>query len=212
MAKRHLSTKLPKQTAADMARGPFKGLGAPQSPADGILAPTPLSKTTARALDDLRAPFTAFCGQFAQLSTSRGQLAPRFMRTFHVWAKETGGTFVDFIREMDGTVPADREGYRAHPSYQAGDYLRRLEANTTRGVGSGGVASTDRPVTPLNVIAMLLATMSPVVDDMAAFYSVFQARLHWTDRMVDRVKALVEEAPPPLLVKQGQERKLHLAA
>lgn len=181
---------------------------APAAPSAPVAAaPAPLSKGLQQQLTQLRQPFLTFTSQFAAMTQTRASLAPRFMKTFDAWTVETGGTFVAFVRVLDPGVPEDREGYRAHPSYQAADYLRRLTAEADRPEEDTGT----RAATPLAVIASLLASIVPVVDNMDAVYTIFEEKLHWTPGRIDSLRKLVAESPP-LLMKSGQERKLRVAA
>lgn len=167
-----------------------------------------VSAKTKKLVDGIRQPFAAFTTEFTALSKSRAALAPKFMRAYHAWSAETGGTFVDFVRELDPEVPEERDAYRAHASYQAADYLRRLQANGQREPVEGGGPKAE---SPMAVIGMLLASMAPVVDNMDEVYSIFQTKLHWSPQRVKRLQTLAADSPP-LLTKEGQARKLKVAA
>lgn len=136
----------------------------------------------------LRTPFMAFSEGFAQLTVSRADLAPRFIKVFEAWKKETNGTFVLFVHTLDPKMPMERDSYRNHPTYQAADYLRRLQTGTAR--TREPVPLAERPVTPLLALARLVATVMPAVDPTGNIWDTFVHAMHWTDRQSERIKVL----------------------
>ena len=166
-----------------------------------------LSAKTTKLIDGIREPFMSFAGDFAALAATRAQLAPKFMKAFGAYQAESGGSFVSFVRFVDPTVPADREGYRTNNVYQAADYLRRLTAEKA-------VKDPNAPevTSPVEVIVDLLVTILPVVDSLDAIWEAFTDRYHWTEKRVARLKKMVGEARTPILVKKPTERRLHSIA
>lgn len=159
-------------------------------------APT-LSTKVQRMIDDIRGQFGSFARDFRALTESRALLAPKFMRTADAWMAETGGTFVGFVRVLDPHVPADRDGYRAHPVYQAADYLRRIQARAEETPGGivDNVDTGERPATPLMATAALVATLQQLVPDvdLTPLWRAFEKQLHWSEQQVARLQSLVEE-------------------
>ncbi len=195
-------------TAATVAPPARVAPAARQGAQEAEVEPVVLTPKTSKMVEDIKEPFTAFTEGHTLLERGRAQLAPRFMKTFNAWASETGGTFVAFTRVLDPTIPEDREGYRAHTSYLAADYLRRLMGVPAQ---SKSTAEGDKPATPITVIATLLATMAPVVEDMTAIWTAFENSLHWSPQRIRHLQQLVDEEAEPLLTKAANERKLHAA-
>lgn len=166
-------------------------------------APVEPSARTKRLMEAVRRPLLAFAEDFSAVTASRADLAPKFMRAFAGYATDTGGTFIAFVRDLDPAVPPDRDGYRAHQTYQAADYLRRLEARATQDTAEDRLA----PASPVDVIASLIASMALVVDDPESIWTAFQTSLHWTPARITSLQKRVAETKP-LLVKHGRERLL----
>ncbi len=169
-----------------------------------------LSAKTTKLIEGVREPFMLFVEDFTALSKNRAQLAPKFMKAFGAYQSESGGSFIAFVCYIDPTVPADREGYRNNTVYQAADYLRRLKAKAEK----EEVADPNAPVvaSPIDVIVDLLVTVIPVVESLEPIWAAFTERYHWTEKRIARLKKLVGESRTPLLIKHGQERRLHALA
>lgn len=174
------------------------------SPAVVTLAVT---AKTRHLIDAIREDFTAFADGFASITSSRAELAPRFMKAFAAWAQETGSTFAAFVRVLDKDVPEDRDGYRAHPSYQAADYLRRLGAGQGREV----VPEDERPMTAYQALAYLVATVMPVVDPTGSIWSAFVREMRWTPEQAERVKVAAAKVGPVQLPPRAKGHLTHLA-
>lgn len=149
---------------------------------------TTLTAKTRALIDNVRTSFVTFVDDFSALvSSSRQDLAPRIMRAYGAYREETGGTFVDFVRQLDSTVPADRAKYRAHRSYQAADYLRRLVAAAPR---TATRSRGPKPATPLVALARLMATVLPAVDPTGAVWAAFVKEMHWSADQAKRLQKL----------------------
>lgn len=195
-------------TVAQPARQPVKS--SQTAPPAAAAVPVVLTARTVRLVDDIRVPFKAFSEGHALLEKGRQQLAPKFMRACAAWQEETSGTFVAFVQLLDPTVPADRDGYKAHTTYAAADYLRRLMGAAATRQGKGD-SDGEKPASPVQVIAALLATMAPVVENMDAVWSAFETRLHWSSQRVKHLQQLVGQSPP-LLAKAPHANKLRSVA
>lgn len=147
---------------------------------------SPLSPKTLHMIDDIRKPFGAFVEDFGTLTASRAALAPKFMKVFAAYASDSGGSFVQFCRVLDPKVPFDRDGYRAHPTYQAADYLRRLAVRDTTPAAS--IPESERPVTPLVALARLIATLK--ISDQV--WTIFVENMHWSENQAKRLRKLAE--------------------
>lgn len=159
-----------------------------------------LSARTRGLIDGLREPFTTFVDDFSSLmQTSRAELAPRVMRVFNTYKAETDGTFVDFVRQLDASVPSDRDKYRAHRSYQAADYLRRLVAQAPRALTR---KRGPRPATPLVALARLIATVLPAVDPTGQVWAAFVKEMHWSAEQAKRLQKLAASQGAVVLPKQ----------
>jgi hypothetical protein len=151
------------------------------------------TQKTLRLIDDIRRPFAEFVDDFGAITQSRQELAPRFMRAFNAWAQDTQGSFVAFVRLLVPEVPAAREGYRAHPAYQAADYLRRLAAQPAE---REQVAPEDRPATPGRALAKVLAAILPMLSDPEALWAAFIQELHWTPEQIARLQGAINREGP----------------
>lgn len=179
---RHATVKTPRATAADAAK--------PATPT------TPeLSAKTRKLIDAVRAPFSSFVTQYAELMSTRADLAPSFMRAFGAFAQESGQTFVDFCRLLDPSIGPTRADYRVHRSYLAADYLRRLAAQQSRPRVAPSTPAT-APATPLDGMARLLAAMLPLIsaDQVSRLWETVSAELHWTERQITSLQHRVENA------------------
>lgn len=145
-----------------------------------------LSTSTSKLVAGIRDDFGAFVDGFVSLTTDRSTLAPKFMRAFEAWAKETKGSFVDFVRVLDAKVPADRDGYRAHPTYQAADYLRRKQADAGRERDT--TPEDERPVSLNTALVYLLATVMPIVDPTESIWHAFTKEMRWSPEQAQRLK------------------------
>src|ERR1700749_2398161 len=60
-------------------------------------------------VDFLRPKLLSFSDEFATITARKGDIAEPFMDSFTVFNHETGRSFVDFVRLIDPTVPANSE-------------------------------------------------------------------------------------------------------
>lgn len=145
----------------------------------------------ARQMEQIRAQFNQFRDGFAAITERRAELAPRFMRVYGAWVTATGGNFVAFVRVIDPTVPADRDAYRNHASYQAAVYLQRLAGGTRR--------AAVRPVrSNLTALARTLATIRQVVRDEDTLWRAIETELGFTQRQMTKLRAVVAATQPLL--------------
>jgi hypothetical protein len=167
-----------------------------------VAAPSDLSAKTKTAVDKIRKPFATFVKDFASLAEKREELAPRFMKAFELWRADTKGTFVDFTRFLDPSVPAGRNDYRANRSYQAADYLRRLASVAARGDRANQRRTAEErataPVTPMVGMARVLSSLMSLIpeDQRAKVTEALHEQLHWNDRQVLRLEQLMQENIP----------------
>ena len=173
----------------------------PTPPADVVL-----SKKTTALLEEVKVGFGAFSSDFNLLTSGRAELAPRFMRAFEAWQKETAGTFVAFVRILDPALPNGRNDYRNHSSYQAALYLQGL---ATRG-DKPAVVAGKAPIAPLRALARVLATILPLIDDKGILWATFLKQLHWSPAQVAKLQHMVD-SEKALMILPGQP-KLRKAA
>lgn len=168
-----------------------------ETPAAAPLTEPHPSSATMKLLLHLRPKFQNYVGDFSLASESRAALAPRFMKVFHLWQKDTGSTFVAFVRTLDPSIPEDRDGYRSHPSYQAAEHLKSLgvEGEQTPGKSTGPV-----PATPLEACGAILAAVLPLVSDREKLATALRRRLHWSEGQVTRALTMAEESKPLLQI------------
>jgi hypothetical protein len=153
------------------------------------------TQKTLRMIDDIRRPFLSFVDDFGAITQSRAELAPRFMRAFGAWSHDTAGSFVAFVRLLVPEVPTARDAYRAHPAYQAADYLRRKAADDAVGERPQ-VPPEDRPATPGRALAKVLAAILPMLSDPEALWAAFIQELHWTPEQIARLQGAINREGP----------------
>lgn len=158
-----------------------------------------LSKKVIHLIDEIRKPFAAFVNDFAAMTESRAELAPKFMKAFAAYAQETGKSFVAFVRVIDPSVPEDRDGYRGHSTYQAATYLKRLVDQQGAQREASKVPASERPATPLVALARFVTTVLPLVDPTGALWNAFIKEMKWTDEYAERVKVLGAKQGPIVL-------------
>lgn len=167
-----------------------------------------LTTKTRKAVEAIRRPFGVFIKDFSSLSEKREDLAPKFMKAFNLWATETGGTFVEFVRFLDPSLPQSSKEYRAHRSYGAADYLRRLVAQARRGERSTERTAQERataPATPMVGMARVLSALMQLIpeDQHIKITEAISEELHWNDRQILRLEQLMQEHIP-LVAPKGK--------
>lgn len=160
------------------------------------MADVQITAALKKEIDGLRKPFASFVAAFGALSVTREELAPKLIKAYGSYLAQVGGTFVDFVRVLDSSVPADRTAYRVHKAYMAADYLRRLVSR--RDTGGRAV----KPVrSNLNMLARLLATLVPLVKDSEGLWSGLATELSLKPRQVSRLRAVVASVQPLIELK-----------
>jgi hypothetical protein len=161
-----------------------------------------LTKKVQTAIDTIKKPFTSFVKDFAALSASREELAPKFMKAFGLWQGETGGTFVDFVRFLVPDVGKSRTEYRTHRAYQAADYLRRIQGNTSRRPTTQAERAA-APTPPADAFARLMATLLSMIPEgrHAIIETALKTELHWSERQVETTMTRAENSTPLVEVK-----------
>lgn len=160
-----------------------------------------VSQVLKETINHVRPKFMGFMEDYTALTTKKGELAEPFMDAAFQFQKETSRSFVDFVRVLDPTVPADREGYRVHKTYMAADYLRRsVTVGGARGQGNGDSRRTSSP-TRTNAVgrmARLLSTLLQIVkpEDHGAIWQALADELALTPRQVTGMKAAVDATQP----------------
>lgn len=150
-------------------------------------------------INAVRPKLMGFSEGYAAISVKKAQIAEPFMDGFALFNKETGRSFVDYVRAIDPKVPADREGYRNHTTYQAADYLRRSVTLSNRAGGANG----ERRVSPTRTnavgrMARLLGTILKHVKESEhdAIWTALSDELALTPRQVTNLKAAVTNTQP----------------
>ncbi len=153
-----------------------------------------LSRTLVRAVTNFRTEFADFTTAFAGLNVRRDQLAPAFLKIWTQYHRETKGTFIAFVRELDRTVPAQKALYQRHRSYHAALYLRRLaEAPETQ-------AKYRQTALPFDLLARVIKGVMPLVHPHEpAVWQAIRVQSGWRSRDLARLEARVEHARPIVL-------------
>lgn len=168
-----------------------------------------LSAKVKRAVTAITAPFKAFTRQFAAMSIRREELAPKFMNAARLWMAETNHSFVEFVRFLDPNVGGTRNEYRSHRTYQAADYLRRLDQNLRRKsqTAAGGGRAVDAPAPPTDVVARILGSLMEIIPEerQQEVWDSMASQLHWTPRQIQRLQTQVEHVDPLVHIRARVE-------
>ncbi len=168
---------------------------------------TTVSLALRREIDTLKGQFIPYVEASSTLTTRRKDLAPGFMRLYKRYKRETGGTFVAFVRELDPKMPAERNAYKDHPSYQSGLYLRRLiDAPLT-------TPQHRKTASPFRVLASVMDTLVYYVrkhspKHEAEILVAFRRLSKWDNRQMEKLQAVMRRVSPlhipgtPRLVKR----------
>lgn len=150
---------------------------------------TTVSRSLAAALRTFSPDFNAYTTAFAGISARREQLAPAFLKLWRFYARETGGTFIAFVRELDREVPAEKRLYARHHAYQSALYLRRIaEAPQTQ-------AKYRQTMLPFDLLARVIKGVLPLVHPHeGAAWNAIKAQSGWRPRDLQRLEARVEHA------------------
>jgi hypothetical protein len=164
---------------------------------------TTYSTKLRQALDELRPAFRELGQGLDQLTKKRAEIAPTFMRTYHVWKRETHKPFIAFVHELDPSVPAaDRKAYRVHRSYRAAQYLQQLVEQPDKTAARGK--------TPLTMLALTIKSLLPFCGsekDQEATIATLVHATKWRERDRNRLVTRILKARPialphlPRLVK-----------
>lgn len=157
---------------------------------------TPTART-ARLVEGIRAPFLTFVSDFAALTTSRADIAPKFYKAFLAWQGDTHQTFVQFVRDLDPSIGSARADYRKHKTFQAADYLRRLAIRAAKPAVKKGEAAP-APASALDGMARLLASVLPMIhrDQLPKLWEAVSTELHWSPRKMTHLQHLVAQVDP----------------
>lgn len=166
-----------------------------------------VSAKVKKAIEDISKPFAEFVQNFASMSTSRAELAPKFMRAFGLWQAEDGGTFVEFCRVLVPEIGPSRNEYRSHPAYQAADYLRRLVAqNSRREVSPEERARSiqNAPASPTTALARFIKTLLPMIkpEEQGTLWKALHSELNMSDRQITRIQQITTTVDPVVIVSQ----------
>lgn len=145
------------------------------------------SARTLKMITALRRPFLAYTHDLSSITSKRSEIVPQFEKAWTAYNKETGASFVAFVRVLDPSVPEDRAGYRKHRVYQAAAYIRRVATAPARSANSG-----PRPASPLVAFSRLLATVH--IDEN--LWAAFQHEMHWTPKFVQKIDKLAKKLGP----------------
>lgn len=148
-----------------------------------------ISVRTRKLIDAVKRSFKTYAHDMTEVFKTKQDLAPDFMKAYTSFEKDTGGSLIDFVREIDPNVPADRAGYRAHSSYRAAENLRRIVQQATQ-AAKPKVPKEQRPVPPMLALAKLVATVLPKLDPTGAIYAAFVKEMRWTEQQAARLQTL----------------------
>lgn len=174
-----------------------------------------LTAKTERAIETVKQVVLSFSRQYgtltdltSTLTMKRKELAPRFMKAFHLWQAETGGDFAQFVRHLDPKMPFEREEYRHYRTYQACQYLRRLESQRERqevlvAQGLDPAAETEARASQGDAVTRLVASLLQTIptNEQSKLWQALQHELRWTERQVERLKESAEDAEPLIIVR-----------
>lgn len=158
-----------------------------------------LSAKTQHAIDEIRRPFGDYVKGFINLEAKRRDLAPKFMKAANLWQAEVGGTFVEFVRMLHPEIGDTVKEYKAHPAYQAADYLRRVSSQRAMQTVEGGTGQqADRVETPMVVLERVLASLLPKLPEKESdkLFTFIKEQCNWSDQRIETLRNRVSEVDP----------------
>lgn len=165
----------------------------------GVKSMNELSAALKRQIEAVKKSFNSFAKELGLVNETRAELAPRVMKAQAAFQTETGNaSWLGFYRLLDPTIPTDRDGYRAHPSYKAGEYLRRLSGRSD--VGGKGTQSTRGK--GVNGLARVIATLLPIVSNQDALWAGIAKEFSLTARQIGNLRTATGQVKP-LMVLAG---------
>lgn len=218
--KRH-STIRSRSTAADSTtlapaaptrrgRQPKAPAGATPAPSaaatDTEVAAVALSARTRTLIDKARDGFLGFVKTHSGFLLKREDIVGPFAKAWKAFKEETTLTLADFARQFDPSVPADRDGYRAHSTYRAAENLMALHRQLERAKQAkeaGTTASGPQRATPLDAVARMLKSVLPLIsaDQVDRLWETVTKELGWTEQQVTNLKNRTSEAEALLAVR-----------
>jgi len=182
-----------------------------------------ITAKTKRLIEGIEKRFSTYVKNFIGVRKSGEELAPEFMKAFNQWASEVGrgATFVKFVQMLDDSVPirsrtqGDEQGYRDHRTYQAADYLRKINAGTrsrsTAGAGDAeGTQAGKRAATVSNPVLRVLAALQNLLP-MGQRHTLWEATMQefgWNQQQVQKAQAQINDQKVTPLVIANATRNL----
>lgn len=163
------------------------------------------------ALEELKPAFNEVADNFAALRKRRAAIAPAFAKAYKLWQRETKKPYIAFIHALDPSMPVtDRDAYRNHDSYRAGQYLLQLADGEEKAGPSGR--------TPLAMLALTIKTLLPLSHPhQKETLAILLNATGWRDRdqtsllaKVNRTRG-VQLPHLPRLVKTAEASKAAIA-
>lgn len=200
------------------ARKPKGGTpGAPDSRIADLFAK--LTQDTRRKVETLRTTFSSYADSLKQAFTKREELVQPVMKLYGLCMSEIPNlSYVQFMGMLDPSIPINQrddktvdgrliKGYRAHPTYIAGEYVRRLALQNQRGTKSDGTGARQRGPNATERLARLLATMVPLVKDAEAFWLAVGGELQVDGSALAKLRRLTDSTEPLLRLPQLTQAK-----
>ena len=167
------------------------------------------------AIDELRPAFGDLGQGLDQLTRKRVEIAPRFVRAYELWRRETKRPFIAFVHELDPTMPVNnRSVYRQHRSYRAAQYLRQLAEQPEKVAGPRGL-------TPLAMLAVTIKSFLPLcgsVKEQRLALEALTRTSRWREVEVRKLVAKIRRAKAislpnaPRLVESAKSTKAVVVA
>lgn len=171
-----------------------------------------LTADTRRKVETLRTAFGDYAESLRQAFTKREELVGPVMKLYGLCMSEIPNlSYVQFMGMLDPTIPINQrddktvdgrlvKGYRSHPTYVAGEYVRRLALQNQRGTRADGATGGTRQRGPnaTERLARLLATMVPLVKDAEAFWQAVGGELQVDATALARLRRMTDSTEPLL--------------
>lgn len=172
-----------------------------------------LTQDTRRKVETLRTTFGQYAESLRLAFQKREELVGPVMKLYGLCMSEIPNlSYVQFMGMLDPSIPINQrddktvdgrlvKGYRSHPTYVAGEYVRRLALQNQRGTraeGAAGGGQGRRGPNATERLSRLLATMVPLVKDADAFWIAVGGELQIDANALAKLRRMTDSTEPLL--------------
>lgn len=170
-----------------------------------------LTQDTRKKVETLRTTFGQYAESLRLAFQKREELVGPVMKLYGLCMSEIPNlSYVQFMGMLDPSIPINQrddktvdgrmvKGYRSHPTYVAGEYVRRLALQNQRGTrAEGATGQARRGPNATERLSRLLATMVPLVKDADAFWAAVGGELQIDVNALAKLRRMTDSTEPLL--------------